>query len=369
VWRAIPFANWDMLVYMALALEWEEEDPLEVHRRTYAAAQAELAPVAFEMLTSTGMRKARYEDPASFHEHLGFFRSRVLYTGLLSLVHRSGVRLTEAAHVVSLAAWVATAFLFLAWTSRHLSFWIAAAASLLLAHAPPLLAATSYATADGLAALVLLAGIWALQERRALALGGALLVVAVLVRTDAIVFVAGWGVCALLLERGDRALVRTLLATSAACLVAYAGVTLWAGDLGWWRLFQVSFLAKSRHPSELPSTPDLAVYWDIVSQAAGALPWNGYLETERTVVGSTLAFTYAGFALAAIAVLARRRGPYGAPLALLLALPLATLARWILFPRLWDRYHVLLYAAVPLVLLSAAAALLERNEPEVADAR
>jgi hypothetical protein len=55
--------------------------------------------------------------------------------------------------------------------------------------------------------------------------------------------------------------------------------------------------------------------------------------------------------------------------ALLLALVAATLARWVLFPRLWDRYHVLVYAAVPLVLLSAATGFFARDEREVDVAR
>jgi hypothetical protein len=366
--RAKPFLNWDLLVYMALALEWEESDPLEVHRRTYAAAESELSAPEFRWLTGTGMMKARYEDPAAFHEHLGFFRSRVLYSGLLALVKRTGVPLTRVAHAVSLAAWVLCAVVFLAWTSRHLPFGIATATSILFAHSPPLLAATSYATADGLAAVVLLAGIWAFHERGARLLGGTLLVLAVLVRTDAIVFVLCWAGLALLLERGARARVRALLATAAAGLVAYAGVTLWAGDLGWWRLFQVSFLTKSLHPAELSSTPDPGVYGAVVSAVLSALPGNGYLETERTIVGSTLALAYAGFVVAGV-VLLRRAGSRGPALTLLIALVAATLARWVLFPRLWDRYHVLFYAALPLVLLSAAAASLRPARGEVDVAR
>ncbi len=368
VLRAKPFLNWDVLVYMALALEWEVDDPVEVHRRTYAAAEDELSLPEFRWLTSSQLMRARYEDPAAFHEHLGFFRSRAGYTGILALLHRAGVPLTGTVHVLSLGAWVAFALLFLVWASRHLPFWAAVPASLFFAHAPPLLAATSYATADGPAALVLLAGIYCLHERRSIAAGGALLALSVLLRTDAIVFVLAWTVLVLLFERTDRALCRGLLVTSVASLVAFFGVTAWAHDYGWWRLFQVSFIAKSLHPSALSSTPDLGTYFAVLSDIASAMPGNGYFETERTVVGSTLAFTYAGFALAGIVFLGRSGGRARSSV-LLSALTLATLARWILFPRLWDRYHVLFYAAVPLVLLSAAMGVLRRDAPEVHVAR
>ena len=72
-----PELNWDMLPAMALALEWETKDPVELHQRTYALAKAELAPEVYAQLTAPGVRAVRAEDPAAFHEHVLEFLAKV----------------------------------------------------------------------------------------------------------------------------------------------------------------------------------------------------------------------------------------------------------------------------------------------------
>ena len=110
-----PRLEWDALAYMGLALSWESDDPEVVHRGTYEAARRELKPKRFDWLTEAGVRKARYEDPGAFYEHLAFYRSRILYTVPVYLLHRAGAPLSSATWWISLASFAALSGLVLVW--------------------------------------------------------------------------------------------------------------------------------------------------------------------------------------------------------------------------------------------------------------
>ena len=98
VQRIPPLWNWDVLGYMALALEWTEDDPVEVHRATYDAARSDLEPAVFRELTDqrVEVRRARFQDAEAFTEHIAFYRARVLFTLLTRLLHGAGAPLPYA---------------------------------------------------------------------------------------------------------------------------------------------------------------------------------------------------------------------------------------------------------------------------------
>ncbi len=359
--RSQPLHTWDMLATMALALEWTVDDPLEVHRLAYDAAEEEVPLQVFQGLVAPGVRRARYQDPAAFHEHLAFYRARVLHTGLVALVHRAGVPLVRAAHAVSLGAFALLGMLSLLWTARLLPFWAAVLVALGFAHAPPLVNTASLATADMLATAVALLALYLLLERKAFAAGGAVLGLSILARPDSIVLAVLLAVAWLLLARREGPRVRSLVLFLSASLVVYFAVQAHAGEYGWWPLFQISFVDKAIHPSELATVPDLGVYRDVLAQKLAEIPGGGYFETEKAVTGTTLVFVYAAFALAGLALARGREDRAGlrAHAALLVALLVACPVRWLLFPQLWDRFFALFYAAAPLVLLSMALRALE----------
>ncbi len=359
--RSEPIHTWDMLATMALALEWTVDDPLEVHRRTYRAAEEEVPLEVFQGLVAPGVRRARYQDPAAFHEHLAFYRARVLHTATLALVRRAGVPRVRAAHAVSLGAFALLGVVILLWTARALPFWAAVLVALAFVHAPPLVNTASLATADMLAASVALLALYLLLERKAFAAGGAVLALSILARPDSIVLAVLLAAAFLLLARHQGPRVRSLGLFLGATLALYFAVQAYAGEYGWWPLFQISFVDKAVHPSELATVPDLGVYRDVLAQKLSEIPGGGYFETEKAVTGTTLVFVYAAFALAALMLAWGRQGradlrPHAA---LLVALLLACPARWLLFPQLWDRFFALFYAAVPLVLLSIAVRALD----------
>ncbi|NOT29533.1 MAG: hypothetical protein HOP15_03685 [Planctomycetes bacterium] len=348
-----PALNADMLPAMALALEWEEEDPLELHRRTYELARAELPPERFAQLTGSGVLRARAEDPAAFHEHLPFFRGRVLYSLATWALHRLGAPLTAATYWIPLACYALSAGLFLLWASRHLPLAFAALFALGLAATPALLVQARLSTADGLGALLVCLGAWAWLERRSFALAASCLTLAIAARPDALILVACIAAALFaLVPRTQRPGLGVLGAWLAVSLALVLGLQRFSGEYGWWPLIQISFVEKAVHPSTLASEADWGEYGAILARQLAALPGAGYTITPAgEVTGSSLAFLYA--ALAALGLAFGRTQRHSA--AFLAALLAAYSLRFLLFPQLWDRFYAPFYALVPLCLLAMVA--------------
>lgn len=360
-----PALNWDMLPAMALALEWGEEDEVEVHRRTYEAARAELSPEAFADLSAgVAVRAARYQDPAAFHEHLAFFRSRVLYTLSIRALHAFGVPLTRATWWVPLGAFALGAVLFLLWSARYLPLALACVLALGLAHTPALLNQANTSTADGLATLLVLGGAYALLERRSFALGAVLLALAIGARPDSVILVGFLAAAAFFLyPLEERPAPRALAIWVLASAGLYLGLSRFAGEYGWWPLITISFEGKAMHPAALPTAVDWGKYGEILARQVDALPGDGYLKTPAgEFTGSTLVFPYAALALLGLALGLRRRAAHGREVALLAALVATYTARFLLFPQLWDRFLAPFYALVPLCLLAIVTRELRARE-------
>lgn len=349
-----PETNWDMLPAMALALEWEEDDPVELHRRTYAAARAELPPATFAELTSAGVRQARFRDPLAFHEHLPFYRARVLYSLGVYALHRLGAPLSSATYLVPIASFVACALLFLLWARRHLPLPAAALFALGLAHLPALLNQAGTSSADALATLCLCAGAYALLERRSWLGAAGLLLLSLGARPDGVILIAFLAAGLLALQpREQRPPARALATWVVLAGLVYLGLTRHAGEYGWWPLIQISFVEKAVHPAALPTAVDWGQYLAILARQVASLPGEGYVTTGGgEVTGSTLAFLFAAVA-ALLVVDAWPRARDARRHAALLAALLATyLVRFALFPQLWDRFLAPFYALVPLCALA-----------------
>lgn len=343
-----PVRNWDMLCYMALALEWGEDDPVEVHRLTYEAAQERLPPRFYQNLLFGGfqVRAARYQDPAAFTEHLAFYRARVLYTLPLFLAQRMGAPLVDATWWLSIASWVGLALLTLAWTRRCLPFPAAAALAAVVVHVPPVLDAARFSTPDALTTLLTCGGIYCLAVRRSLLCGAAILTGSLFVRPDNVILIVLLIATLFLVDEREA---RPSLRFSAAWLVLsvalYLGLSKWSGHYGWWPVFWITMVQKEVYPSRIPTAMDAEVYWE------------AFKAKSARVLGTADVYwagAYAGFAALALALWARAGRPAcnRRHAAILLALLATFVVRYPLFPQLWARFLAPLYVLVPLLLMT-----------------
>ncbi len=360
-----PVFNFDMLPAMALALEWELDDPVEVHRRTYEAAREELPAAAYRELVAPGVRQAREQDPAAFTEHLAFYRARVLYTSAVYLLWKLGAPLTSATWWVPLAAYVLVSALALAWASRHVPLALGCLFALGLAHTPALVMQAGFGTADGLATLFLCLGAYLLVERGSFRGGAAVLALSILARPDSVILVFFLALALVLLwERSSRPAWPWIAGWLVLSLVLYLAVQRFAREYGWWPLFLISFDEKAVHPAELPTAIDWGLYREILARQLESIPGNGYFGGGRFVSGSTLVFVYAAFSALGLSSWTRERPRLEREAALLAALLATYLVRFFLFPQLWDRFFAPLYTLVPLCLLGMVARSLAARSTE-----
>jgi len=349
-----PEWNWDMVPAMALALEWSGRDPVELHRRTYERVVAELPPEVVRSLTAPGVREIRARDPAAFHEHLPFYRARVLYSLGMALLHRLGAPLSAATFWIPLASYALAAALFLLWALRYVSLGAAAVFACGLAHTPALLNQAGTSSADGLATLLVCVAAYLWLERGAFPAAAGVLTLAIAARPDTVILVGFLAGAAFLgLPRADRPRPVVLGAWVALSAALYLGLSRYAGEYGWWPLIQISFVEKAVHPSQLPTAVDWAQYSAILARQVASLPGEGYVATPAAeVTGSTLALFYAALAGLGVRFLWNRERRTAVFLAALLA---TYVVRFALFPQLWDRFLAPVYALVPLIGLSALA--------------
>jgi hypothetical protein len=147
-------------------------------------------------------------------------------------------------------------------------------------------------------------------------------------------------------------------------LLVYAGVQHHAGEYGWWPLVHISFLEKEAFPSRIPTDVDWAAYRALLGQKASEIPGVGYFLQGGAVRGTSYPLVWAGFATIALALRSRaprpeRLAPHAA---ILLAMLVAYLVRWFLFPQLWDRFFTPLFVLVPLLCLSMVGTALARTD-------
>ena len=359
-----PALTYDMLDYMALTLAWEIEDPVELHRRTYEIAEAELPSEAYADLVKGRFRETMRADPAKFAENLAIHRGRVLYTLAVYLVYKLGAPLHSATLWVSQAFFVSSVLFLLAWLLRHLPLAPAALVALALMLSPPVLSLAPTSMTDSMTLFAILLGTYAWIERGALRTAAAILTFSILVRPEIVILIFASVAALVLMVDVERRPSRRFLATWAAISVAlFLLVRIVFDDPGWWPVFLISFLGRGDGTLEALPGFDLGRYLSILKTEAADLFYAGYFIVGPIVNGSTFMLAFAGFAVAALAFGARSPAARETQhhRALLCALMLSCSIRYLLFPYLWDRYYVHFMVLVPVLLLAMVSIELRRS--------
>lgn len=364
-----PALNFDLIDYVALALEWVEDDPEAVHRRTYEVLAAELPPDVFADFTSGGpptaagpYRERIARDWRAFDANLGFHRGRYLYTASVCGLNALGVPLVAATAVPNLVFWGLTALFVFFWATRHFALGPAALLALGILYSPPVLSLVPASTPDSMAMFLVVLSLYLVLEQRAFLASATLLTLAILVRSD-FVLISGGVAAALFLfvERARRPSNWSMVAWLAICIVLYLAVSRSARDPGWWAAFSCAWTRVGVFDEVIPFKPRL--YLLGMSQRLASLIYHGYdgAPDGSFVRGSNFVLTYCAAAAGGIALALRSRlKALDVHVAVLAGLLVATAARYVVFPQLWDRYFVYLWVPVPLCLAGMAAALVAR---------
>lgn len=373
-----PIFNFDLVDYVALAIEWSEPDPVRVHQRTYEVLAAELPPEVYEDFTTGGnptpagpFRQRVRDDWKPFDANLGYHRGRYLYTLAVAGVHALGVPLVSATRFPNLVFWSLTAILILVWARRHYAQAPAALLTLGVLVSPPVLSQLPASSPDSLAMFLLTLALYLLIEHRAFRAAIGLMTLTILVRSD-FVLVSG-GIAAalfLLVERARRPSNAWLAGWLLACTTTYLLVASTARDPGWW----AAFVGMRRRVGDFSELPPFRIdhFFIGVRQQLESMSYLGYdIAGDGSYVrGSNFVFAYCAAAAVGIAVALRARlAELDVRAAVLAGLVVATLARVVVLPYLWDRYYVYLWVPVPMCLAGMLALLADRASTASAQAR
>lgn len=184
-----PVIDWDILPYIACALEFEESDPETLHRKTYEVVESNVSAETFERLTERGdYRSTMYAEPDLFVAQLGFYRVKPLYYTLLYLGYEAGLPMLDASVLISVIASIIIALLLGFWVYSYypgikgVGIWLLI---LLFVQLPEI---SSYSSPDALGGLfVFLAGYLFIEKGRPY-MGLAALVLSMLARPDNVIF-------------------------------------------------------------------------------------------------------------------------------------------------------------------------------------
>jgi hypothetical protein len=350
-------------IYMALAIEWEEKEPVELYRRTFDLARSELPAEVFQELSAGSVAAEGFGDAQAFHERLPFFRGEVVYTVMLRWLNQLGRPLSAATWWIPLAAYVMIGLLALAWCVGHVPLLPAALIALGVTLTPALIAQSNLPGGGGLTAVLVCLGAYFLVELRMFAFGAAILTLAIGAGASTLVLIVALA-CAipLCMTRDQRPGLIGLLLWIAISVAAYVGLQRFSGDYGWWPRFQDEFVAGSVHPATLATTADWAVYKDVLTQQVRTHLGPGGSSAASLENDLTLLFVYAALAPIGLVIGLRARARHGRECALLMALWVAGVVQFLLRPRPSDGLLVAFHVLVPLAVLALIAREL-RGEP------
>jgi hypothetical protein len=331
-----PDYNWDMVAYVATALEDRITDPVELHAETWGeiekgARESQLYHLKF----SNPYNLNQWENPADFQSQLSMYRVKVAYVALMRWIEPI-TGLAAASILLSILPSIAFGGLCLWWLARE----DARQGLILLV---PFLAIADYVsmttavTPDMLLAVMSLGAILLLMKGKDLA-ACLLLFASVFVRPDNIILIFALLIAAVLF--GWRLL--PMLATFVVSLTACVLISRFGDHPGWWAHFYFSCVQIQNTMTGF--APDFSLVDFAKGYARGVV-----VSLTHNDWPGLLLILVAGWALLARA----GRIAAGRANALIFALAIGTLGKFASFPLPDDRFYFTFIAAMGVLLVAA----------------
>lgn len=330
------YRNWDMVAYVATALENRYDDPQQLHAETWAIIEPEISEWQEHHLKySNPYNLHQWENPADFQSQLSMYRVKVAFIAFVRLLEPL-VGTLSAITVLSALSSLGIGLLCLWWLWRADTL----QSSVFLV---PLLLISDYsrmtaaAYPDVAASFVSLLAIYMLWRGRDWA-ASALLFTSVLFRPDNIVLVFALLITAFLFNWRKLTFIVTFLAALATDLMIFRALD----HPGWWAHFYFSCVEMQN--SMVGFDPDFSLAAMMKGYVRGFM---GSLQSNNW--SAVLAGLVAGWAALA------RHGRMTAPRAnaLAFALMIGALGKFASFPLPDDRFYFIFTTGLALVLTAS----------------
>lgn len=344
-----PHWSWDLVPYVACALENRFPDSTALHSATFEEVRRIVPPARFVALTSGVYFGDVFHDPESLRQQLPFYRTRPVYVELIRLISRAGVSPVIATLAISITASASFALLLLVWLRAHLALRAAGPLAVLVSVLAGLPTIARVSSPDAISGLCLLGVLYAVCERSALGLAAAGILLSVGVRSDNVLF--GLAFTALLFSldrRGGRLDPWRYAATALAIAFVYSVVIRAASAYPWTTLFVHSFGGQLPQPAGWHGR--LSPYFYLATIARNA---RHLAEPQPAAIALLGVLTFVQTPPAdGLGLRTQRAFP---PFVLLLVL-----VRYLLFPSLMVRHLFPFYSVIALLFLLSNGELARR---------
>lgn len=329
-----PDYNWDMVAYVASALENRTQSPEQLHAETWKAiAEGAREAQLYNLQYGTPYNRHQWENPADFESQLSMFRVKIGYIWLLrALEPLFGI--AHAAILLSILPALGFGLVCLYWLGREkaLQGAVFLAPALMVAD---VLHMTTAVTPDMLLALVSMAALYLLSKERDIA-ACVLLFASVFVRPDNIILIFALLLTSIAFGWRVLPLLATFIASLAGCML----ISKLGGHPGWWAHFYFSCVEIQNSMANFH--PDFSLLAFIKGYARGAV--TALVDNDWPPLFLAM---LAGWALL---YRAGRLGT-GRENALMFALAIGLLGKFASFPLPDDRFYFVFTAGMAMLLV------------------
>jgi len=345
-----PDYNWDMVAYVATALDDRYSDPAELHAETWKRISEGASPAQlYDLQYGNPYNRNQWENPADFQSQLSMYRVKVAYIGLLKALEPVA-GLVTASILLSVLPSLALGAFCLYWLGRE----NALQGAFLLAPALVLADYAHMTTAvipDMLVSFVSLVAIYLLAKKLDAA-ACVVLFVSVFIRPDNIILVFALLLTAIAFGWRILPILVTFLASLAAC----AAISKFGGHPGWWPHFYFSCVEIQNSMANFHPDFSLAAFArGYVRGAVVSIMDNDWPAIFVLLLGAWALLNRAG------------RTGTGRANALVFALAIGTLGKFASFPLPDDRFYFVFIGAMAVMLVTMWKPRFDTGPRQVSD--
>ncbi|MEN5278305.1 hypothetical protein ABE527_15315 [Brucella sp. TWI432] len=329
-----PDNNWDMIPYVATALEDRYPDATALHAETWRQIEAAASSDQLSQLRSSdGWRRAQWENPEFFKSQLVMYRVKAGYVQLLRWIEPF-TGLVRGGHLISLAAALALGFVILLMLWRYNAFeaGLFIGPALLIAGYGPMSAAVF---PDVVMAAISLAAIFAFMRERDW-VAAILLLLSFTIRPDNIIMIFALLIASVMF--GWRKL--PLLVAFVASAVAGAMISHAAEHPGWWAHLYFSCIEQQKNM--VGFHPDFSPLLLVKAYIRGVI-FALYSETWLAMLVVMLVAWAATYKAEVRAAFPRFHG-------ILFAMTIGVLGKFVYFPLPDDRFYFNMIIVIAILL-------------------
>lgn len=181
-----PYYNYDLLAYVALAIDIEEADDRVIQYQAYDEIRSAAPEKIYAEFVNPlhPARAERFRNVDSFSQWIDLYRVRPAYIFTIYGISKLGVPVVTSSILVSVLSSIAFCLILFSWLRKYLNEWRSAIATAILCTSAGLPDVARLSTPDSFSSAILVAAFYLLFERKDLLWGCMFLCLSILARTD-----------------------------------------------------------------------------------------------------------------------------------------------------------------------------------------